>query len=191
MATVAAGHSRLIDIGVVNDRTFVNNGSIGAYPRLVWDRNRVRRRGVPRPLASVIAAVQAWRELRFASIRLTIDDVEQALRTPFVFIGNGKYEVEGVSLGRRSRLTDGKLSLYVARESGRLGVLSLPIRALLGTLKRYEKFEIWRASTIVIDSPQPRIAVALDGEVVVLNPPLQFSVRREALRVIVPADDGH
>lgn len=109
---------------------------------------------------------------------------------PFVLVGNGEYEVEGTQFGRRPTMAGGTLSLYLTPDSGRFSVLVLPFRALLRTLKRHDKFETYTASTILMNTTGSRIEVALDGEIRNLEPPLRFSIRREALRTIVPAGEA-
>lgn len=188
ISALAAGHTRLLDVGVANDHVFVNNASIGAYPRMVWERNRGRQRGLPKPIAYALAIMDTWLELSWIDVRLLVENQELVRRSPFVVVGNNEYEVEGMHFGKRSTMTDGRLSLYVAPDSGRLDLLALTARALLRRLKRYEKFEAWTASSIAIDMSQRLIDVALDGEIFALEPPLRFSVRPRALRVIVPME---
>jgi diacylglycerol kinase family enzyme len=189
LGVIAAGHTRLIDVAVVNDCVFVNNVSIGAYPRLVWERNRARHAGLPRPLATSVAVLRTWIDLDAVSVRLAFGKTELVRRTPFVLVGNGEYEVEGTEFGKRPTLSAGTLSLYMTPESGRFTLLMVPVRALLRTLTRHEKFETYTASSIRMDTRAFRIRVALDGEIRSLESPLRFSIRREALRTIVPAGD--
>ena len=187
LQVVAAGYSRGLDVGMVNGLVFINNASIGAYPRMVWDRNRRRREGWPRLLSMALAVIGTWIDLRSLTVRLRADNVELIRRSPFVFVGNGAYDVEGMNFGRRPTLTDGTLSLYVAPDSGRLDALMMPLRALAGTLTAHDKFETWQATAISVGLAHRRIAVALDGEIHTLATPLNFTIRRAALRAIVPA----
>ena len=46
-------------------------------------------------------------------------------RTPFVFIGNGEYQAEGLDVGKRRSMTGGRLSIYLAPECGRFDMLAL------------------------------------------------------------------
>jgi diacylglycerol kinase family enzyme len=185
-AVLAAGHTRALDLGAVNDRFFINNASIGAYPRMVWERNRARDNGVPRPLAMALAVTRTWFDLRSLTVRLSVDDQELVRRTPFIFVGNSEYEVAGTQIGRRTTMTDGRLSLYMAPRFGRGDALLLPVRVLLKTLERHERFEALQAASIVIDTPRRRVSVALDGEIRMLEAPLEFSVRAGALTTILP-----
>ena len=188
IAVLAAGHTRVLDAGEVNGLVFLNNVSIGVYPRLVWERHRARQNGLPRPIALTAAAVRTWLDLRSFTVRLCVDDRdEQIRRTPFVLIGNSEYEVEGARFGRRPAMTDGHLSLYVAPDSGRVESLMLPIRALLGRLRTLDGFSHGRATSISVDLSRPRVDVGMDGEVRSLDSPLRFRIRRQALPTIVPA----
>jgi len=188
IVVLAAGHTRSLDAGVVNDRIFINNASIGAYPRMVWERKQAGQRGLPRPVAHLLAVVDTWLELSWISVRLSVDGRELVRRSPFVVVGNNEYEVEGMQFGKRATLTAGRLSLYVAPDSGRLDAVALIARALVGRLKQSDKFEAWLASSIAMDMTKREIAVALDGEIHVLDAPLRFSVKPGALNVIVPAE---
>jgi diacylglycerol kinase family enzyme len=190
LGLIAAGPATLLDVGVANDRIFVNNASFGVYPRMVGERDRARRRGLPRRVASAIAVFDAWLELHNIAVRLRVDGHEFVRRTPFVVVGNNEYKVEGLVLGRRPTLNAGRLSLYVAPGLGRPGALALPIRALLGRLETHQKFEAWTATTLSVHTAGPQITVALDGEVQPLQTPVRFATRPAALRAIVPAAEA-
>lgn len=183
---LAEGRTRLFDTGVLNDRIFINNASIGAYPRMVWTRNRARERGLPRPIALTVAVTRTWFELRSMTVRLDVDGRELVRRTPFIFVGNSEYEVHGTEIGRRPTMTDGKLSLYMAPRFGRLDALLVPALVLMKKLETHERFEAIEAMSIAIETAERRVAAALDGEVHVFSAPLRFGVRRQSLRVIVP-----
>ena len=186
VAVLAAGRTRVIDAGDVNGRLFINNASVGAYPRMVWERNRARRRGLPRPLAMALAVARTWRGLRTDVVRLTVDGRALVRRTPFIFVGNSTYQIEGTDIGRRPVMTDGTLSLCLAPKFGRSDALLLPLRVLAHSLERHERFATMTASAIVVRPPRPRVSVAIDGEVRLFDAPLSFTVRPGALRVVVP-----
>src|SRR5579864_154965 len=44
ISVIAAGHARAVDVGEVNGRLFLNNSSIGMYPRIVHRREGQRQR---------------------------------------------------------------------------------------------------------------------------------------------------
>jgi diacylglycerol kinase family enzyme len=177
---------RRVDLGEANSRTFINNASLGIYPRLVWERNQEQRRGRRKWIAFAIALFRVWRKYRTLTVRMRIDEQEVLRRTPFVFIGNGRYHSEGLRLGGRERLDDGVLSVFVAPHSGRFDLLRVAFRALLGRLDDEAKFEAYTAQQVTIETAHRRLSVALDGEVTIARPPLRCRTRPSALEILVP-----
>jgi diacylglycerol kinase family enzyme len=185
--TLAEGRPRLVDVGEVNGQIFLNNSGLGLYPDIVHDREKQQRRlGRGKWVAAFWATVSALRRYPFLSIRLDVDGERLARRTPFVFIGNNRYKMQGLAIGERECLDGGKLSLYVAQHPGRLGLLRFALHALRGTLALARDFDVLLADAMEIETRHRRLRVATDGEVTVMNTPLRYRVRPCALTVIVP-----
>jgi diacylglycerol kinase family enzyme len=185
VAHVVRGRPTRVDAGEVNGRVFVNNSSLGLYPDIVRDRERQQKRlGRGKWPALAWATLAALRRYSFMSVRLSVDGRDQHWRTPFVFVGNNAYRMEGFAIGERSGLADGVLSLYVAQRPGRLRLLELALRALLGRLRQARDFVAMSATEIVVESRHHRLRVATDGEVTVMTPPLVYRIRRASLSVM-------
>jgi diacylglycerol kinase family enzyme len=181
------GHGREIDVGEVNGRLFLNNSSIGLYPAMVHRRTKQQRRlGRSKWHAMLWAAHTVLGSHPFMQLTLELDGKSYARRTPFVFVGNNAYEMQGFDIGRRAQLDAGVLSVYVTHRRGRLGLLSLALRALFGRLKQSHDFEGATATEIRIESRHTRVLVATDGEVAPLELPLRYRIRPRALRVMAP-----
>lgn len=184
---IAEGHTREVDIAEVNGRAFVNNASIGMYPYMVETRDRQRRElGLGKWGAMALAFL--WMVRRFPVHRLTIrtGEGERLHKTPCAFIGNNRYALEGAAFGTRAGLNRGELCLYIARSHSRLHLLLLIAKAVLGRMARARDFEEFSAAALTIDSRARRLRVALDGELVKMEPPLRIAIRPGALRVLVP-----
>jgi diacylglycerol kinase family enzyme len=184
--TIVADHEARVDVGEVNDHIFVNNSSLGLYPSIVREREKQQRLGWGKWPAFVWAALTVLRRYPFLGIRVSVDGQELRSRTPFVFIGNNEYEMAGFNIGRRARLDKGELSLYVTNRTGRLGLIRLALRALLGGLRQEKDFLAIRTKEVWIETKHRRLRLALDGEVTNLAPPLHYRVRPGALRVLAP-----
>jgi len=187
VAVLAHGRAAPVDVGEVNGRIFVNNSGLGLYPDIVRDRERQQKRlGRGKWPAFLWAMLAALRRYPFLGVRLVIDGEEVVRRTPFVFIGNNEYRMEGFAIGERSRMDDGRLSLYVAQRPGRWRLLQLAIRAVTGRLRQARDFDAVLATEIVVQSKKKRLRVATDGEVTVMTPPLQYRIRPASLVVMRP-----
>lgn len=187
--TIVAGHAVTIDVGDVNGRIFLNNSSLGLYPRIIREREKQQRLGWGKWPAYIWAALAVLRRYPFLEIRLSVDGKALTGRTPFVFVGNNEYEMERLNIGSRACLDKGELSLYTTNGTGRLGLIRLALRALLGGLRQERDFLAFTTKDISIGTQHKRVRVALDGEVTIMEPPLHFRVRPGALRVLAPAND--
>jgi diacylglycerol kinase family enzyme len=187
VAVLAGGRDRRVDAGELNGRLFLNNASLGLYPEIV----RLRESGGPHTRAGKMVAL-AWATLkalrRHPSLDVRVDAGGRSLslRTPFAFIGNNAYVLEGLALGARASLHEGVLSLYTAHDEGRLGLLRLAARAIAGRLRDAPAFTSLVADGLVVETSRRRLAVALDGEVHHFETPLRCRSRPGALCVRVP-----
>ena len=189
IAVIAQGRVLEVDVGEVNGRIFINNSSLGLYPDIVLEREQLRRRlGHGKWRALLEASINAARRYPVMTVRIEVDGKTLTRRTPFVFIGNNRYTMEGFEIGVREALTDGELSLYVAQRTGRFGLLRLAFMALLRRLDQARDFDVLAGSEFAVDTRHRRLRVATDGEVAAMEPPLLYRVRPGALRVLVPAD---
>lgn len=184
---IAAGHAISVDTGEVNGKVFINNSSLGLYPDIVRAREKQQQRlGRGKWLAFCWACMMALRRFPFLHVRLSMDGEQHVRRTAFVFIGNNAYVMEGFNIGARECLNAGQLSLYVSHHTGRFGILRLAIGALFGRLRQAKDFDVVSTKEILIETHHRRMRVATDGEVTVMETPLQYRIRPASLRVLVP-----
>ena len=186
VAVVVAGHIGHVDVGEVNERVFVNNSSIGIYPSIVEEREALRQRGHFKWPAMALAIVRVLRRYRGVTVSVDIDGRRQTWRTPFVFIGNNEYDIDGPRVGGRTRLDEGRLVVYRAPRVRATDLPFLVAKALIGR-RQAGDFEILPAGELWIDAGGAgRLRVAADGEVLSMRAPLHYRARPRALRVVVP-----
>ena len=188
VGVIAAGHARTIDVGEVNGRLFLNNSSLGLYPSIIRERERgYRRWGRSRWAAYVAVGRALTRRVGHMTVRLLqAEGREVSCRTPLIFIGNNEYQIESFNLRGRRCFARGELALYVTAPVGRLGLLRLAMQALAGQLRAAQEIEVSCTREVWVETRRRRLPVVLDGEVAVLESPLHYQVRRDALRVLVP-----
>jgi diacylglycerol kinase family enzyme len=187
VGTVAAGHAADVDVCEVNGRIFVNNSSIGLYPSIIRQREQEYRRWGRRQLVAYAAVLRAlFGRSPFLNVRITTESGELVERTPLIFVGGNKYQIEEFDLPGRRCVKRGELAIYVARTGGRLGLLRLGLQALLRRLRGERRLEVMCAGEALVETRRRRLPVALDGEVVLLETPLHFKTRPAALKVLVP-----
>jgi diacylglycerol kinase family enzyme len=187
-ALIAAGNKRRIDVGEMNERIFVNNSAIGLYPLMLVQRDLQRKRlGMNKRLAMILASVRTLSRFNHYRLTLTVNE-EQTGRvdTPLLFVGNNEYRIDLGAPGRRERLDDGQLNVLVMRKKTRRGFIGASIRALLERSRPDDMVRLEGVERLRVASRERHLAVSLDGEVVRAKPPLDYRIRRKALRIIAP-----
>jgi diacylglycerol kinase family enzyme len=180
------GQVSRVDVGEVNGRVFVNNSGIGFYPHFVREREEQERRGHIKRVAFMLALRALVR--RYFRLRMKVHmDQTEALEhvTPFLFIGNNRYQTSGFDIGTRSKLDSGRLWVCTAPSHGRQNVVRIALGILAGResdqeLNAFETEELWAAPGTA------RVNVSTDGEVIIMNAPLHYRIRPRALSVVVP-----
>ena len=89
IANVCHGRVASVDVGRVNGLLFLNNSSLGLYPRFVKGREVLRGHfGWSKWPAFAWAAFAVLRRSPFLGVHLRIENEEITRRTPLVFVGN-------------------------------------------------------------------------------------------------------
>ena len=170
------GEELRVDLGVIADRTFVNNASFGAYAEVVRSpAYRDDKRGTTlQMLPELLKGHQGARlSARAGAARI---EGPQAL-----LVSNGPYEMSDVAgLGRRARLDAGTLGVVAVRVDSARQAAGL-VRRGHGT-----GLTVLTAGEVTVDADAPQIPVGIDGETVMLPTPVRCAIRSRALRVVVP-----
>ena len=177
------GVERRIDLARLNERIFVNNASLGVYARVVQsDAYRDAKLGTwRRMLPDVVGRGAAACDLRFDAPHKQ-DWCDAAL----VIVSNNPYQMRRFrGIGSRPLLDSGRLGIFAARLSGAGGVAKLVTLGTIGAHRRFGGVRQWSSLEFEVRSEAP-VSVGLDGEALVLLPPLRFVSLPGVLRVRVP-----
>jgi diacylglycerol kinase family enzyme len=184
---IASRRERRVDVGEMNERIFINNSAIGLYPLMVVDRDLQRRRlGRSKRLAMLVASLRTLTRFGHQRLTLTVNDRRAQVDTPLLFVGNNDYRLDLGAPGRRESLEDGQLYVLVMRRKTRIGFVAASIRALFNRTRRDDMVQLESVERLRVDSRRRQLVVSLDGEVVRVKPPLDYKIRKKALRVIAP-----
>jgi diacylglycerol kinase family enzyme len=188
LGVIRQGAVNTVDVGEIGGLHFLNNASLGLYVQVVRHRDRQQSRlGWGKWAAFGWALWSALRRFPFMTLRINIDGSESRIRTPFLFIGNNRYEMSGLKIGRRQSLQGGTLSIYLAQRAGRRRLFVLAFHALFGRLASTHDFHEITAQHLQIFSRHDTLRFAIDGEVTQLRTPLECRIHARALNVYLPA----
>jgi diacylglycerol kinase family enzyme len=184
--TVLTGRVTKVDVGEVNGRVFVNNSGTGPYPHIVRQREEQQRHGLAKSAAFVLAVWSVLRRYSRLRVKLRLDDAEALARlTPFLFVGNNRYEIAGLEIGSRRSLDSGRLWVCMPPRAGRRNLIGMALRAFMGQLTENE-INALEVEEFWAHPRTSRVNVTTDGEVSVMHSPLHYRIRPRALGVVVP-----
>ena len=172
------GVEQRIDLGIIGDRTFVNNASFGAYAEIV-ESPAYRDDKAGTTLQMLPDILNGHR-----GAKLTASAGDDTITGPqALLVSNNPYEGGDIAgLSRRARL-----------DTGTLGVVAVTVNSALqaATLLRGARGQgltTLTAEEVVVDAEAPEIPVGIDGETVLMPAPVRCTIRPKVLRVRVPRD---
>src|SRR5215470_6593325 len=172
------GVEQRIDLGIIGDRTFVNNASFGAYAEIVESpAYRDDKTGTTLQMLPEILTGHGGAKLSARAGDTTVTGPQALL------VSNNPYEGGDIAgLSRRARL-----------DAGTLGVIAVTVNSALqaATLLRGARGQgltTLTADEVVVDAEAPEVPVGIDGETVMMPTPVRCAIRPKALRVRVPRD---
>jgi diacylglycerol kinase family enzyme len=166
----------VVDLAEVNGRTFVNNVSLGVYAEAVQREGyRARKlRTILDTVPDVVGPDGEALDLEWTSPSGTVHRTAAV-----ILVSNNRYRLGRlIGSGTRPRIDDGLLGVaVVAGRTAPRGLLRRPWRD-------------WSTPAFDVRSAAP-VSAGIDGETVLLDPPLRFTIRPGVLRArIAPQHPG-
>ncbi|MEA3110956.1 MAG: hypothetical protein QOG58_755 [Caballeronia sp.] len=182
-----------VQVGLVNERMFLVNASLGLYPKLLEDREIYKRQfGRSRLIALWSAAVTLLRRHRHLRLHIEHDGTMHEVRTSTLFVGNNRLQLEQIGMAEAPQLERGLLAAIAPRAIGRLAQLGLTLRGAAGRMSDADNVTSFAFKRITVMHPSKRhrpVKVATDGEINWITMPLEFRVAPEPLFLLKPEAD--
>ncbi|MBC06007.1 YegS/Rv2252/BmrU family lipid kinase [Thalassospira sp.] len=179
------GQIRMLDIGSVNEKSFVNAASIGVPA----DARKRINPDLKRTLGAISYAVanwQSWHEMDPLDLTITCGDEEpQAMKLRQVTITNGRYFGGGLRPSETKSPEDGLLHMFAIRDSvDTLSGLDIAAELLFGSVDDSSYATTMQCDTIKVEGEKGAPILA-DGEIIGELPAL-FSIHAGILPVFAP-----
>jgi len=183
-----------VQVGLVNDRVFLVNASMGLYPQLLENREAYKQQfGRSRLVAFWAGLISVLREHRQLRLRIEYRGEAREVRTPTLFVGNNRLQLEQIGIPQAYLLEQGQLAAISLRPVGTLTMLWLLIRGVFGQLGEADSVSHFAFKHISVTPALPygtrRVKIATDGEIVWLQAPIEFRVAPEFLYLLKPEPD--
>ena len=178
-----AAVERRIDLAEVNGRIFVNNVSLGIYAKIVQspEYRAAKRQTTTAMLSDLLGPGAEPFDLHFVGPDGAARDGDRIIQ-----VSNNHYELTSISgFGTRSRLDAGELGIAAAELRGAWDVAAFLASDWLGRVDHFNGWTNWGTGTFTVESGAP-IEAAVDGEALLLDPPLEFRSLPAAIRIRLP-----
>ena len=194
MRVLLASSPRPVQVGAVNGKLFLVNASVGLYPVLLEDRETYKARfGRSRLVAMGAAFVTLMREHRQLHLRIDRGGTLREVRTPTLFVGNNRLQLEQVGMREPGAADAGSIAAVILRPIGTLSMLWLLLRGAFGSLGDADNVDSFDFHRMVVRPSlrygRRRTKIACDGEVSWLDWPLEFKVADQPLMLLKPEAD--
>ncbi len=194
LQVLLAGQHQPAQVGLVGDRIFLVNASLGLYPQLLEDREVWKRQfGRSRLVAFGAGLATLLRGHRSLRLRIEAEDQERELRTPTLFVGNNALQMERMGMPEATAIDAGELVAVALRPVGVLKMLGLLLRGAFGQLGVADELIHVATRQLTVRPGRrlgtlgaQRIKVATDGEIAWMRLPLQFRVSPQTLDLLRP-----
>lgn len=185
---------RPVQVGMLNDRIFLVNASLGLYPQLLEDREAYKQRfGRSRFIALCSGLVSLTHQYRQLDLQIAYDDGQRSIRTPTLVVGNNPLQLEQVGIAEGAALQEGQLVAMTVRPVGTLAMYGLLLRGAFSRLGDADQIISFGFSSMMVrlgaSRRAHRIKVAMDGEISFMQAPLSFQVAPAPLQLLVPGPD--
>ncbi len=178
---IRQGKVRLIDEASANGHLFVQMAGIGLDAQVV-ERNSRQVKQVLGPLSYLLTATTIAAE---KPPRLRVSSSGgPTVEGSFVLVGNGRLYGGPFTLFREADMQDGLLDVYVFRHMNYVALMRYLRGMLFGSLAKFTDVEYFKARHLRVEANR-HVPLEADGELVG-HAPVEFTVRRKKLRVLVP-----
>lgn len=184
------GYSESVQVGFVNEKIFLANASLGLYPDMLEFRENVKQKLGRSRLTAFVAGFIALLQ-KHPEIRLKISTRKETteVTTLTLFIGNNQMQLEQIGIHKARLVEEGHLAAIRLKPLPKLYMFKLMFKTLLHQLSTDDYVVDFYFKKMMIEDVRQRarkIKVAMDGEVLTLQLPLEIKVAEQTLQLIKP-----
>ena len=177
------GVERRVDLARVNGRVFVNNAALGLYAKIVQSP---AYRDAKLKTAADMLPDMIGPDARPFDLRYVGPDGVECPTAHLLLVSNDPYELHHLSgRGTRKRMDLGTLGVVAARIAGAKEAMTFVALEAAGRIRSFAGWLEWNTPNFRVDSAGP-IEIGIDGEALLMDPPLVFDSLPGALRIRIP-----
>jgi len=178
------GTKKLIDVGFINDRYFINISSAGFDAEAVLATEQAKKYFLSGSLAYLAGLISTILSGKPNRVKISIGDKEIEESILLIAVANGKYYGGGMMAAPDAVLDDEMFDVCIIRAMSRIRMLSIFPQFMKGKHKKFKEVSFHRSDKVSIESLTP-IAVNVDGEVF-RDTKVTFEIIKKGLFITCP-----
>lgn len=184
---IVTGEPRSSHVAKINDHIYLNNASLGLYPLFIKKREIYNKKFGRFPLHAYTSGLDVLiRDRKELKLEVEVDHKTYTVKTPLVFFGNNQLQLEEMNLKIAKAAEVGEVAGVVIAKSDKLTLFKTLFQLIRGKLDKAADVYSFSGEEVTVSSKQSKLTVALDGEIVEIETPLNFYVEKNALNIMVP-----
>ncbi len=184
---IATGQTRASHVGNINQHIYLNNASLGLYPLFIKKREQFNQRFGRLLINAYTSGLDVLiRENKQLKLEVEVDGQVYPVKTPLIFLGNNQLQLEELKLKIAADAAQGHVAGVVIAKGDKLSLFKMLFQLIRGKLEKTPDVYSFSADQVKISSKKKQLTVAIDGEIFEIDTPLNISVAKSALKIMVP-----
>lgn len=177
------GKTKIVDIGKINDRRFLNTLGVGFDAEVARTANE-EYQNLSGTMAYLGALIKVLKEYKNEEMIIETETATIKGKMLLAAVGNGSYIGGGMKLIPQAKIDDGKFHLCLIGDASKPDVLMNVSKIFSGKHLSHPKVSSFTASKITIKTTYP-LTVQTDGEILGKTP-VKAEVIPGALEILIP-----
>ena len=188
---IATGQARSSHVARINDHVYLNNASLGLYPLLIKKREIYNQKFGRFPFNAYTSGLDVLiRDRKELKLEIEVEGKSYAVKTPLIFFGNNQLQLEEMNLKIAKAAELGEVAGVIMAKSDKITLFKTLYKLIRGQLEKATEVHSFSGDRVTVKSKKKTLTVAIDGEIVEMNTPLNFYVEKNALNIMVPHDSA-
>ncbi len=185
---VINGKQKLVDVGKLDNRYFLNIASVGMDAKATYEAIKYKRNSIlGGKMAYIIGGLLAFKNHHSYNLEIKIDGEYYKQSVMMIIIANGKYYGGGIKASPKADIDDGLFNITLLPKCSFLDLLGNAYYFVLGMQNKSKYFIRKKAKKIEIYS-KCLLPIQFDGETT-LKKNITFEICPKAVKIIFPAHD--
>ena len=188
---IATGGDRKVHVAKINDHIYLNNASLGLYPLFIQKREYYNQKFGRFPLHAYTSGLDVLiRDRKELKLEIEVDHQIYPVKTPLIFFVYNQLQLAELNLQIAKDAAAGKVAGVVVAKSDKRTLFKILWQLIRGNIDNAPDVYSFAADQVTIHSKRTKMTVAVDGEIVTMQPPLNIAVQKNALNIRVPHDSA-